>query len=94
MIYRTRQRTVEAVRWEGQAIVDLPTWAQNPFLTEQSGSALSCYTKQGPVRANKGDWLILGEREIYPCSDEEFTKRYEPVEPAETSFAGAESGSR
>jgi hypothetical protein len=76
MAYRTRVRIVEAFRWTGQPRVEWPAWAALPLLSE-SGSALYAYTHNGPVRVNRGDWCICGEKEIYPCTDEEFHKRYE-----------------
>jgi hypothetical protein len=80
MTYRTKTRLVEAFRWQGQPREEWPHWATSePFLLEQSGSALSAYTLNGPVRVNRGDWCICGEKEIYPCTDEEFHKRYEEV---------------
>ena len=78
MRYRNIVRAIEAFRWEGQPRFEWPEWA-TPELLSESGSALYAYTKNGPVRVNRGDWLILGDREIYPCTDEEFEKRYEIV---------------
>ena len=76
MAYRTRVRIIEAFRWMGQPRIEWPMWATMELLSE-SGSALYAYTKNGPIRVNKGDWCIQGEKEIYPCVDEEFHKRYE-----------------
>jgi hypothetical protein len=76
--YRTKVRITEAFRWVGQPRVEWPEWA-TPALLSESGSALYAYTKNGPVRATKGDWLIRGDQEIYPCTDEEFRQRYEEV---------------
>lgn len=78
--FRTKVRTVEAVQWNGQPILDLPPWAQDPRYVQPSGIALYAYTTSGPVRVEKGSWLILGEKEVYPCLDIDFQKRYEPVE--------------
>ena len=74
--YRTRVRTLEAFRWIGQPRDKWPEWAKLELLSE-SGSALYAYTLNGPVRVNRGDWCILGEKEIYPCTNEDFHKRYE-----------------
>lgn len=79
-MYQTRVRVVEAFRWQGQPRSEWPAWAVPELLTE-SGSGLYAYTKNGPVRVNRGDWCILGDREIYPCTAEEFEKRYEEVLP-------------
>lgn len=89
MKYRTRPREVEAFRWEGQPLLDFPPWAQDPRYVSESGQVLYAYTKSGPVRVEQGDWLILGEREIYPCKDDVFQKNYEPVPIPETTFTGS-----
>ena len=78
MSYRTKVRTVEAFQWTGQPRDEWPVWA-TPGLLMESGSALYAYNLNGPVRVNRGDWCILGENEIYPCTDAEFNKRYEEV---------------
>lgn len=78
--YRTRVRIIEAFRWQGQPRIDWPAWATMELLAE-SGSALYAYTHNGPVRVNRGDWCIWGEKEIYPCTDAEFNKRYEAWMP-------------
>lgn len=78
MPYRTKVRFAEAFRWTGQPCTEWPAWA-TPELLAQSGSALYAYSKNGPVRVERGDWLILGDKEIYPCTNEEFHKRYEEV---------------
>ena len=78
--YRSKVRIIEAFRWIGQQREHWPAWA-TPQLLEENGSALSAYTLNGPVRVNRGDWCIQGEKEIYPCTHEEFHKRYEPWMP-------------
>lgn len=80
MSYRTRIRTIEAFRWIGQPRQNWPAWA-TPELLSESGSALYAYTTNGPVRVNRGDWCIRGEKEIYPCTNEEFHKHYEAWMP-------------
>jgi hypothetical protein len=76
MTYRTRVRMIEAFRWNGQPRDEWPPWATVELL-EESGIALYAQTLNGPVRVNRGDWCIQGEKEIYPCTDEEFHKQYE-----------------
>lgn len=78
MPYKTKVRLAEAFRWTGQPHTEWPEWATLELLA-QSGGALYAYSKNGPVRVERGDWLILGDKEIYPCTDEEFRKRYEEV---------------
>ena len=76
--YQTRIRVIEAFRWTGQHRSEWPEWA-TPELISESGTALYAYSLHGPIRVNRGDWCILGDKEIYPCTDEEFQKRYEPT---------------
>lgn len=78
MAYRTRVRTVEAFRWTGQPRCEWPEWATLELLQE-SGTALYAYTTNGPVRVHRGDWCIMGAKEIYPCTDAEFRQRYEEI---------------
>ena len=79
MLYRTKVRTVEAFRWTGQPRREWPDWAGNLGWLAESGSGLYAYTLNGPVRVNRGDWCILGEKEICPCTDAEFNRRYESI---------------
>ena len=78
-MFRTKVREVEAFQFKGQPVEDWPLWAQDPRYLAVSGTGLYAYTKSGPVRVSRGDWLIAGDSEIYPCTDEEFQKRYEPI---------------
>lgn len=76
--YRTKPREIEAVQWNGiQDYNSLPPEYHRHV--GFSGTALHCYTKNGTVRAQPGCFLILGKEEVYPCTPEEFEKRYEPV---------------
>jgi hypothetical protein len=36
-------------------------------------------TFDGVIRANIGDWIISGKRELYPCKPDIFEAAYEPV---------------
>jgi hypothetical protein len=85
MTYRTKTRLIEAFRWIGQPRLNWPDWA-TPELLSESGSALYAYTTSGPVRVNRGDWCIMGEKEIYPCTNEEFHRCYEKVSLPEGDF--------
>jgi hypothetical protein len=76
MAYRIKVRFAEAFQWTGQPRSEWPSWA-TPELLSESGSALYAYTKNGPVRVLRSDWLILGDKEIYPRTDEEFKRQYE-----------------
>jgi hypothetical protein len=88
--YRTKIRHVEAFQWTGQPRSEWPHWA-TPELLSESGSALYAYTKNAPVRVLRTDWLILGDKEIYPCTDEEFHKRYEEVPNAPAHGLGSKA---
>jgi len=76
--YRTKPRQIEAFQWVGQPWDSFSEEFQ--VWTAENGLALTCYTKQGPVRAEKGDWLIMGQDEVYPCKPDEFDQRYETVD--------------
>lgn len=91
MTYRTKVRMIEAFRWQGQEESQWPTWAQDPRLLMRSGTGLYAYTKNGPMRVNRGDWVILGDNETYPCVDDEFHRRYESVPSPETTFGTTSS---
>jgi hypothetical protein len=86
--YRTKVRVIEAFRWVGQEESEWPLWANDPRYLVRSGTGLYAYTKNGPVRVNRGDWVICGDCETYPCSDADFRERYEEAPSSETSFAG------
>lgn len=81
MPYKTKVRVIEAFHWTGQPRSEWPEWATPELLSESSHLGLYAYTKNGPVRVNRGDWCILGDKEIYPCTDEEFHKQYEEATP-------------
>jgi len=80
MAYRTKVRFAEAFQWMGQPRSEWPSWAAPEFLSE-SGSALYAYTKNGPIRVLRGDWLVLGDKEIRPWPHEEFIEWYEECMP-------------
>ena len=46
----------------------------------QTGDALDIYTLEGVMRANPGDWIVLGvSGEVYPVKSDIFEKTYEEV---------------
>jgi len=81
MTYRTKVRIIEAFQWTGQPRSEWPEWATNNLLSESSHLGLYAHTKHGPVRVMRGQWLILGDDEIYPCTDKEFHDQYEAWMP-------------
>lgn len=87
--FRTKTREVEAFRWNGQPVSEFPPWAQDPRFLAPSGTALYAYTKNGPVRINRGDWIIQEKLGVTPCTDEEFQKRYEITEMSALELGAA-----
>lgn len=78
--YRKKPIVIEAFQWTGQPPREWPAWAMTSLAILYEISSLQVDTNHGPVRANKGDWLIKTEAgEIYPCQDDEFWKNYEVV---------------
>ena len=60
-----------------------PMFTTPPIPRNKDGS-LNIVTLEGTVRANVGDWIILGvKNEMYPCKPDVFTAMYEPVEEEE-----------
>jgi hypothetical protein len=57
-------------------------YRKNPLVIQalRIQQGLSVDTLEGTMKANIGDWLIIGvEGEIYPCKHEIFMKTYEKV---------------
>jgi hypothetical protein len=77
--FRTKIREVEAFQFNGQPLLEFPPWAQDPRYVAPSGIALYVYTTSGPVRVEKGSWIIRGEKELYPCLNQDFQERYESL---------------
>ena len=83
MKYRKKPVVIEAVRY----MLDdsLPDWfmdrvTDNTIITHADGTC-DVTTPEGIVRADKGDYIILGtEGEVYPCKPYIFEKIYEPIE--------------
>jgi hypothetical protein len=73
--FRARPREVEAFQWQAE-LEDVPA-SFDAYVTPAGKTLLTCYTKQGPVQAAPGDWVILGDDEVYVRKPEEFEKRYE-----------------
>lgn len=74
MKFQTKIRIIEAERFNNH---------QAPFGVcgcSQMANEYHCHTKHGPVRISFGDWCIKGDDgEYYPCTNEEFNKRYDEV---------------
>lgn len=89
--YRTRPREIIAYRWMGGVDFGLPYEIER--FTSPGRALMTCHTKQGPVHAVPGDWLILGDQEVYPCKPDEFEKRYEPIpeKAADAQYSSAQN---
>lgn len=82
MKYRKKPVVIEAVRF----MVDdyLPDWfmdrATNNIIITHADGTCDIKTLEGTMRANKGDYIILGVNgEVYPCKPDIFDKTYEVV---------------
>lgn len=84
--YRKRPIEVTAMRWLGhnyQTLVEFIAGTESGLRREDDGSLALWITKSqnwGTVRLN--DWVIA-ERDgvgYYPCTAEQFTETYEPVD--------------
>lgn len=52
-----------------------------PVITRNDDGSLNIDTREGTMRGDVGDWIILGVAgEFYPCKPEIFEATYEPVE--------------
>lgn len=83
MKYRKKPVVIEAVRF---MIEDsLPDWfmemVTNRIITTHADGTCDIKTLEGAMRADKGDFIILGVNgEVYPCKPDIFAKTYEAVE--------------
>lgn len=80
--FRKRPVVVTAAQWEGDelALHDalLARGQRVPWI--RVGDDLFVDTKEGRMRANRGDWVIKGiAGEFYPCKPEIFEQIYEPI---------------
>ena len=82
--FRKKPVVVEAVRWDGDVMTVEPLFSKSTQeIVEQSLSdpALEIPTLEGTMRAEIGDWIILGiQGELYPCKPDIFAATYEPVD--------------
>ena len=61
----------------------MPAFRAKPVVIEayRTGESLIVETLEGDMRAQIGDWIIKGTKgEYYPCKDDVFRKKYEPVD--------------
>lgn len=80
MKYKSKPVVIEAMQY-----IDLLSLnkmiAQWPGFVDQIVKPLVIKTLEGDMTAHPGDWIIKGTMgEFYPCKDEVFQRKYEPVE--------------
>lgn len=73
------QALIDWLPYDVYALVPKPT-SYELDLTVQYEKILEIKTLEGVMTARTGDWIIKGTLgEFYPCKDEVFRKKYEPV---------------
>lgn len=81
--YRKKPVVIEAVQWAGNLadIEGLLMRSTRAEVQQYLGDpALYIPTLEGVMKANVGDWIILGvQAELYPCKPDIFAATYEPA---------------
>lgn len=82
--YRKKPVVIEAVQWDGNLKTIEPLLAKST-VTEIGQDFIEpdliIPTLEGEMRANVGDWIILGVKgELYPCKPDIFAQTYEPAD--------------
>ncbi len=85
--FRKKPVVIEAIEWNGDmsSIEDMQLRSYCQAVAQGLGDpALYIETLEGTMKAELGDWIILGIKgEIYPCKPDIFEKTYELVEDGE-----------
>jgi hypothetical protein len=82
--YRKKPVVISAEKWDGDyekmdAFLDWHGREKRPAV-ELQGDALIINTLEGDMRADLGDWIIMGvQGEFYPCKPDIFEQTYEKV---------------
>ena len=76
--FRTKPFEVDALQWTGDNLAEVLAWAGRHAAPQPDGD-LMVMTLQGSVWAKRGDWLIKGPNEVYPCKPDLFADKYEPI---------------
>lgn len=88
MRYQTKPFQIDAVQWTGTNVDELAAFAGSNFRqipedarTYPTGSAeILDYIQSTWILVFDGNWIIKGSKgEFYPCDDEVFRSKYEPV---------------
>lgn len=83
MKYQGKPVVIDAVKWNGTNETFLEAFRRGKRTWYNSDhGAVILETANGPVRAEVGDWIIVepdGRGRFYPCKDDVFQAKYEPV---------------
>lgn len=80
--YRKKPIPVEARQFTGDNFQELQYW-NNDFiaLSDYSEDAFCVHTLDGPIRGERGDYIVKGVRgEFYICQKDIFEETYEPTD--------------
>ena len=85
MKFRKKQVVIEAIKFTLPiSVIALEEFCGNKALATlgiDGGACIMISTLEGEMRANPGDWIIMGVNgEFYPCKPDIFEKTYEKVE--------------
>jgi hypothetical protein len=86
--YRKRPVVIEAIQWTGNNLKDIiaftglhpsaKRWTWEEYESVVAKDGLLIFTKEGPLKACLGDFIIKGVKgEFYPCDREIFLMTYE-----------------
>lgn len=81
--FRKKPVMIEAVQWDGRMTTVNPLFEKSTVshLSQDCGEDyLLIPTREGEMRAEIGDWIILGTAgEMYPCKPDIFVTIYEEI---------------
>lgn len=78
MNLRSRIVDIQGFQFTGQPRTEWPLWAADSGYLREVGTAVYVDTREGPLRANPGDWILRGTKgEFYPCDAEVVQTKYE-----------------
>lgn len=90
MKYVKKPTVIEAVKWDGEKVSELPDWLSQALESNEivhCGSELLINTLEGLMKALPGDYIIRGIKgEIYPCKPDIFSSTYRQVQEDKTSM--------
>lgn len=83
MQYRKKPVVIEALKWEGDNLIEIADFCGSAWSMEQTcthGEMLIIKTLEGQHMAKVGDYIIKGVKgEFYPCKPDVFELTYEAV---------------